>query len=66
MASDLAIDQDLLDRAFRASGEPTRKATVPRALQAFIAHREQWRVAELFGRLEWDAPDCKADRTRKR
>ena len=46
MATNLALDQDLLDRAFRVSGEPTRKATVTRALQEFIARREQRRVAE--------------------
>jgi hypothetical protein len=66
MATSLALDQELLDRAFRVSGEPTKKAAVTRALQEFIAHREQRRVAELFGKLEWDASfDDKTDRTSK-
>lgn len=66
MATNLALDQDLLDRAFRVSGEPTKKAAVTRALQEFIARREQRRVAELFGKLDWDsAHDYKAERTRK-
>ena len=66
MATNLALDQDLLDRAFRVSGEPTRKAAVTRALQEFIARREQRRVAELFGKLEWDATyDDKAERSRR-
>ena len=51
-ATNLALDQELLDRAFRVSGEPTKKAAVTRALQEFIARREQRRVAELFGKLE--------------
>ena len=55
MATNLALDQDLLDRAFRLSGEPTKKAAVTRALQEFIARREQRRVAELFGKLDWDS-----------
>jgi len=39
---------------------------VTRALQEFIARREQRRVAELFGKLEWDsAYDYKAERARK-
>jgi Arc/MetJ family transcription regulator len=66
VATNLALDQDLLDRAFRISGEPTKKATVTRALQEFIARREQRRVAELFGKLDWDpAYDYKAERARK-
>ena len=67
MATNLALDPDLLDRAFRVSGEATKKAAVTRALQEFIARREQRRVAELFGTLEWDASfDYKAERNRQR
>jgi Arc/MetJ family transcription regulator len=47
MATNLDLDPELLDRAFRVSGEPTKKAAVTRALQEFIARREQRRVAEL-------------------
>ena len=66
MATNLALDQDLLDRAFLVSGEPTKKAAVTRALQEFIARREQRRVAELFGKLDWDsAYDYKSERARK-
>ncbi len=66
MATNLALDPELLDRAFRVSGEPTRKAAVTRALQEFIARREQRKVAELFGQLDWDsAYDYKAERARK-
>ena len=66
MATNLSLDQDLLDRAFRVSGEPTKKAAVTRALQEFIARREQRRVAELFGKLDWDsAYDYKGERARK-
>ena len=67
MATNLALDQDLLDHAFRLSGEPTKKAAVTRALQEFIARREQRLVAELFGKLEWDPGyDYKAERERQR
>jgi Arc/MetJ family transcription regulator len=66
MATNLALDQDLLDRAFRVSGEPTKKAAVTRALKEFIARREQRKVAELFGKLDWDSTyDYKAERSRK-
>jgi hypothetical protein len=56
----------LLDRAFRVSGEPTKKTAVTRALQEFIARREQRPVAELFGKLVWNASfDYKAERARQ-
>jgi hypothetical protein len=67
MATNPALGQELLDRAFRVSGEPTKKEAVTRALREFIARREQKRVAELFGKLEWDTTfDYKAERARKR
>jgi hypothetical protein len=55
MATNLALNQDLLERAFVLSGEATKKAAVTRALQEFIARREQKRAIELFGNLDWDA-----------
>lgn len=66
MATNLAIDPSLLDRALEVSGERTKKAVVTKALQEFIARREQRRVVELLGKLEWDdAYDYKAERSRR-
>jgi hypothetical protein len=65
MATNLSIDPDLLDRALEVSGERTKKAAVTRALQEFIARRQQKRLLELVGKLEWDEGfDYKAERTR--
>jgi len=65
MATNLAIDPDLLDRAVAVSGERTKTAAVKRALEEFIARREQGRIVELFGSLEWNAEyDYKAARSR--
>jgi Arc/MetJ family transcription regulator len=67
MATNLAIDPDLLDRAVRVSGERTKKAAVTKALQEFIARREQRRVADLLGKLEWDKSfDYKSERSRRK
>jgi Arc/MetJ family transcription regulator len=64
MATNLAIDPELLDRAVEVSGVRTKKAVVTMALQEFIARREQRRVVELMGKLEWnDAFDYKAERS---
>lgn len=66
MATNLAIDPDLLDKALEVSGERTKKAAVTMALQEFIARRQQRRVLELMGKLDWEASfDYKAERSRK-
>ena len=65
MATNLAIDPDLLDRAVQVSGEKTKKAAVTKALQEFIARRDQRRIVDLMGTLEWDESfDYKAERSR--
>lgn len=67
MATNLAIDPALLDRAVQVSGERTKKAVVTKALQEFIARREQRRVADLLGKLEWDQSfDYKSERSRQK
>jgi hypothetical protein len=66
MATNLAIDPDLLQRAFVLSGEKTKKAAVTRALEEFIARREQRRLLDLFACLDWDpAYDYKKERSRR-
>jgi Arc/MetJ family transcription regulator len=66
MATNLAIDPDLLDRALEVSGERTKRATVTKALEEFIARRQQRKVLELMGKLEWDTSfNYKAERSRK-
>jgi hypothetical protein len=66
MATNLSIDPELIERALIVSGERTKKAAVTKALQEYIARREQKQLAELFGKLEWDTEyDYKPDRTRR-
>jgi len=65
MATNLSIDPALIERARELSGERTKKAAVTKALQEFIARREQENVLELFGKLEWDSDyDYKRERAR--
>ncbi len=65
MATNLAIDPDLLDRALEVSGERTKKAAVTKALEEFIARRRQRGVLELMGKLDWDTSfNYKAERSR--
>jgi hypothetical protein len=54
MATNLSLDPELLEKALEVSGEKTKKAAVTKALKEFISRREQRRILELFGSLEWD------------
>ena len=66
MATNLALDPALIERARKLSGEKTKKATVTKALEEFIARREQKELLELFGSLDWDPDyDYKAERSRR-
>ena len=65
MSTNLSIDPALIERALKVSGERTKKAAVTKALQEFIARRQQKRLLDLMGKLEWDARfDYKAERNR--
>jgi len=66
LATNLAIDPELIERALSVSGEKTKKAAVTKALREFIARREQRRLIDLFGKVDWDTGyDYKAERSRK-
>lgn len=66
MATNLALDPALLDRAFAMSGERTKKAAVTRALEEFIARREQTAMLDMLGTLEFDPSyDYKVERARR-
>ena len=66
MATNLAVDPELLERAVEVSGAKSKTAAVTQALIEFIARREQARLLDLFGTLEWNADyDYKRERSRK-
>ncbi len=66
MATNLALDPDLIERAVRVSGAKTKKAAVTCALEEFIARRTQKKLIDLMGKLEWDDTfDYKAERSRR-
>ena len=66
MATNLAIDPDLLQKALAVSGEKTKKAAVTKALTEFIARREQKRLLDLFQSFDWNPDfDYKAERSRQ-
>ena len=67
MATNLAIDQELLAEAQEIGGLKTKKATVNEALREFVQRRKQLKIIELFGTIEFDPDyDYKKERQRKR
>jgi Arc/MetJ family transcription regulator len=65
MATNLDLDPALIERVLAASGERTKKAAVTKALQEYVARRQQRSILELFGSLDWD-PDFDYKRERSR
>ena len=54
MATNLAIDDRLLEEAQRIGGHRTKKATVTEALEEYTQRRKQAHILDLFGKVEFD------------
>ena len=54
MATNLAINVELLDEALLISGLKTKKDTVNQALTEFVQRRKQREIIDLFGSLPCD------------
>jgi len=54
VATNLVLDDRLLDEALKIGGKATKKDTVTEALQEYIARRKQARIADLFGTIDYD------------
>ena len=65
MATNLAIDEELLNKALVVGGLKTKRDTVNLALKEFINHRKQLEILDLFGKMEPDSDyDYKKGRSR--
>ena len=53
MATNLAINDDLLTSAFSIGGLKTKKETVNLALKEFIQRRKRKEAIELFGQIDF-------------
>lgn len=66
MATNLALDDRLLNEALKIGGKATKKETVTEALREYIGRRKQAAVLDLFGSIEYDAKyDYKKQRRRR-
>ena len=54
MATNLALNEELLKKALEVGHLKTKKDTVNEALKEFIERRQQGRIINLFGKIDWD------------
>ena len=67
MATNLALDDQLIEAAREAGGHRTKKGAVTAALREYVQHRRQLEVLSDFGTVAFDqAYDYKAERARRR
>ena len=52
MATNLALDDRLIQEAVRVSGHRTKKAAVTSALEEYIQRRKQKAIVDLFGKID--------------
>jgi Arc/MetJ family transcription regulator len=64
MATNLAIDDNLINEARKLGGQRTKKAVVTEALTEYIQRHKQVEVLELFGKVDFD-PDYDYKKQRK-
>ena len=66
MATNLALDDGLLNEALKIGGRATKKETVTEALREYINRRKQVGVLDLFGSVDY-APthDYKTQRRKR-
>jgi Arc/MetJ family transcription regulator len=63
MATNLALDDTLIEEARQLGGLRTKKDVVTQALQEYVQRRKQLKLLEMFGAVEYDdAYDPKAQR----
>ena len=54
MATNLEIDNELIQEALRLGSHRTKRAVVEEALMEYVQRRKQLKVVELFGTIEYD------------
>ena len=67
MATNLALDDKLIEEARRLGAHKSKKEAVTTALQEYVKRHRQQRILSDFGTVDFDPSyDYKAERRRKR
>jgi Arc/MetJ family transcription regulator len=56
MATNLDIDDDLINKAVKLGGHKTKRSAVSTALIEYIQHLEQEKILKVFGTIDYE-PD---------
>lgn len=64
MATNLALDDRLIEEALKIGNQSTKKAVVTEALTEYVQRRKQLKILDCFGVVEY-APDYDYKRQRK-
>ena len=54
MATNLALDDSLIEEARQLGGQRTKKDVVTQALVEYVQRRKQLQLLELFGKMEFE------------
>ncbi len=54
MRTNIVIDDDLMERALKATGLKTKRAVVEAGLRKLVQLEEQAKIRDYFGKLAWD------------
>ncbi len=54
MATNLALDNELIEKARKIGKHKTKKAVVTEALEEYIQRRKQMEIIDLFGTIDFD------------
>jgi Arc/MetJ family transcription regulator len=54
MATNLQLDDRLIEKAVKLGKHKTKRAAVNRALIEYIEHLEQQKILSLFGQVDYD------------
>ncbi|MBZ0256555.1 type II toxin-antitoxin system VapB family antitoxin [bacterium] len=65
MATNLQIDDNLIEKAVKLGKHKTKKAAVNQALSEYVEHLEQKKILNLFGKIDYD-PDFDYKKQRRR
>lgn len=65
MRTNIDIDDDLMRDAIAATGEPTKRAVVERALRLLIQTHAQVAVRKLRGKVAWQGDLAESRRSRR-
>ncbi|MFT5370010.1 MAG: hypothetical protein ACI8V2_004989 [Candidatus Latescibacterota bacterium] len=55
MATNLALDDGLINEALEVGGHKTKKGVVTEALKEYVRRRKQLEIVNLFGKLDYDS-----------